>query len=119
MTVFARIDSPYRWHGAHAFVDAVSLVRAPTAWFVDLPASVPGSAVTVGWEGSRGPDIAAIPGGTYQLSFDVQYRPAGAGQWIDWQTGRPAGQATFVSGACLGQHTVEFRLRARAEQPPG
>ena len=119
LTLFVRVNSPFQWHGAHAFADAISLVRAPLAWFVDLPASVPGSTVTVHWDGSQSPDIAAIPGGTYQLQFDVQVRKAGQQTWIDWQTDRPAGQATFVVDPCLGQQTMEFRVRARSEQPPG
>lgn len=119
LTLFVRIDSPFRWHGAHAFADAISLVRAPTAWFVNLPASVPGAAVTVRWAGSQSPDIAAIPGGTYQLLFDVQLRPAGQSTWSDWQVGQPAGQAAFVAGECLSTHSYQFRVRARSEQPPG
>lgn len=119
LTLFVRIHSPFRWHGAHAFADAISLVRAPAAWFSGLPASAPGSAVTVRWTGSQSPDIAAIPGGTYQLLFDVQTRQAGQSDWSDWQVDRPAGQAIYVADACLGAHVVQFRLRARAEQPPG
>ncbi len=30
MTVFARINSPFQWHGNHGFIDAISLVRSPT-----------------------------------------------------------------------------------------
>ncbi|MEZ4771275.1 MAG: hypothetical protein R2844_23010 [Caldilineales bacterium] len=119
VTLFVRVRSPFQWHGAHAFADAISLVRAPLAWFVDLPASVPGSAVTVRWDGSQSPDIAAIPGGTYQLLFDVQMRKAGQQAWMDWQTDRPAGQATFVVDPCLGPQTFQFRVRTRSEQPPG
>lgn len=119
LTVFARIRSPFRWHGAHAYVDAFSLLRAPTAHFVNLPGTVEGTQVTVRWAGSLGPDIVAIPGGTYQLLFDVQTRRAGQAVWNDWQVGRPAGQAVFSVNACLGTQTYEFRLRARAEQPEG
>lgn len=119
MTLFARIRSPFRWHGAHAFVDAFSLLQAPTAQFVNLPSTVHSSLVTVRWQGSLGPDIPAIPGGAHQLLFDVQQRPAGQAAWQDWQAGAPAGQATFGVDGCLGTQTVEFRLRARAEQPPG
>jgi hypothetical protein len=115
LTVFARIRSPFQWHGNHAFVDAYSLVRAPTAAFVDLPKTVQGLQTTVRWTGVQSPDIAAIPGGTYRLLFDVQYRRAGEAGWTDWQTGQPAGEATFTAAA--GQ-TYEFQLRARSEQPP-
>lgn len=119
LTVLARIRSPFRWHGAHAFLDAVSLVRAPTATFISLPATVNGSQVTVRWQGSLGPDIPAIPGGTHRLLFDVQQRPAGQAAWSDWLVDQPDGQAVFAVDGCLGSQTVEFRLRARAEQPEG
>lgn len=119
LTLFGRIRSPFRWHGAHAFVDAFSLVQAPTAQFHNLPSSVQGSQVTVRWQGSLGPDIPAIPGGTHQLLFDVQQRRAGQAAWQDWRVGAPPGQAIFSVDGCLGTQTIEFRLRARAEQPPG
>ena len=119
LTLFGRIRSPFRWHGAHAFVDAFSLVQAPTAQFANLPSSVLGSQVTVRWQGSLGPDIPAIPGGTHQLLFDVQHRSAGQATWQDWQAGAPAGQATLSVDGCLGTQTIELRLRVRAEQPPG
>lgn len=119
LTVYARIRSPFRWHGAHAFVDAVSLVQAPSAAFVNLPGSVQGTQVTVRWQGSLGPDIPAIPGGTHRLLFDIQQRPAGQDAWRDWLVDQPAGQATFSVAGCLGEQTIEFRLRARAEQPEG
>jgi hypothetical protein len=119
LTVFVRVDSPFRWHGNHAFADAISIVRAPTAHFVDLPPDVTGIQTLVRWEGDLGPDIAAIPGGTYQLVYDIQYRDSTAGEWIDWLTGQPAGGALFTAGMCSGEQTVTFRVRARAEQPEG
>jgi hypothetical protein len=115
LTVFARIRSPFKWHGNHAFVDAYSLVRAPTAHFMGLPATVQGHRATVRWEGVQSPDIADIPGGTYRLLFDIQYRRAGDAAWTNWLTGQPAGQADFAS--CQAQK-YELRLRARSEQPP-
>jgi hypothetical protein len=120
VTVFARIRSPYRWHGAHAFMDAISLVRAPMAQLVNLPATVDGNQVKVRWTGQLSPDILAIPGGTYQLLFDVQVRRSGQVAWSDWQVGRPAGEAQFMAEACTGPGLAyEFRVRARAEQPAG
>ncbi len=87
MTVFARIRSPYRWHGNHAYADAFSIVRAPSAQIVGLPATQPGRQVEVRWQGDLGPDIPAIPNGKYSLLFDVQTRaePAARGP-----TGSPA-----------------------------
>lgn len=61
----------------------------------------------------------AIPGGTHRLPFDVQQRPAGEVAWRDWLVDQPAGEAVFAIDACQGVQTVEFRLRARAEQPEG
>jgi hypothetical protein len=119
LTVFARIRSPFRWHGNHAFVDAYSLVRAPTAAFVGLPTAVQGSQATVRWNGVESPDIDAIPGGTYRLLFDVQYRPEGGVGWSDWQSGQPAGEAVFTAPAACGSQFYDFRLRARSEQPEG
>jgi hypothetical protein len=119
LTLFARIRSPFRWHGNHAFVDAFSLVRAPTSSFVDLPGEVQGSQTTVRWDGLQSPDIAAIPGGTYQLYFDVQYRREGAVTWTDWLIGQPAGEADFSAPASCQPQRYEFRVRARAEQPAG
>ncbi len=100
-------------------MDAFSLVQAPTAQFVNLPSSVQGSQATVRWQGNLGPDIPAIPSGTHRLLFDVQQRPAGQTTWNDWLVDQPAGQAVFAVDGCLGVQTVEFRLRARAEQPEG
>ncbi|MEA3337069.1 MAG: hypothetical protein U9R25_14260 [Chloroflexota bacterium] len=119
LTIFARIRSPFRWHGAHAFLDAISLVRSPTAHFVGLPALVDGNQVTVGWNGSQSPDIAAIPGGTYELLYDIQVREDGADSWTDWLVSRPAGEALFTAAGSCGFHRYQFRLRARSEQPPG
>lgn len=119
ITVYARIHSPFRWHGAHAFVDAFSLVSAPTAHFVNLSGTVNDFETLIRWDGEQSPDIVAIPGGTYQLLFDVQVRRAGEAQWTDWQVGQPAGAATFQIEACAGEQIFEFRLRARSEQPEG
>ncbi len=119
MTVFVRVNSPFRWHGNHAFADAISIVRAPAAHFVDLPALVAGNQTLVRWAGDLGPDIAAIPGGAYKLVYDIQYRGSMAREWVDWLTGQPAGSAPFTAGMCSGDETVTFRVRARAEQPEG
>jgi len=119
ITLFARINSPFRWHGAHALVDAYSLMRAPTAHFVDLPAIVNGTHTVIRWDGSQSSDIAAIPGGTYQLLFDVEYRQVDQNTWLDWRAGQPAGQAMFTAGPIGEPRSYQFRLRARAEQPEG
>ena len=119
LTVFGRIHSPFRWHGNHAFVDAFSLVRAPTAAFVNSPIQISEASARVQWDGAMGPDIQAIPGGAYRLFFDVQYRVDGQSDWIDWLADQAAGSATFTVPACSAEHTYAFRVRSRAEQPAG
>ncbi len=119
LTIFARVVSPFRWHGAHAIVDAFSLVEAPTAHFVDLPAAAEGMTTTIRWEGALSPDILAIPGGAYNLLFDMQVRKIGQPEWEDWLVDQPAGAATFDAAFCAPAQTYEFRVRARAEQPEG
>ncbi|MEX1019061.1 MAG: hypothetical protein WDZ49_05350, partial [Litorilinea sp.] len=123
MTVFLRVHSPFQWHGNHAFIDAIELHRAPVAWFVNLPRAVnPGRRITVRWDSFQSPEIAAIPGGTYGVLVDVQVRTRVAaggspGAWQDLvQNGSTQGECQFTVGGA-GQ-AVEFRLRARAEQPP-
>lgn len=119
LTIFARVVSPFRWHGAHAIVDAFSLVAAPTAQFVDLPSAADGMTTTVRWTGALSPDILAIPGGNYDLRFDLQVRTIGQPEWTDWLVDQPAGEATFTATFCAPAQTYEFRVRARAEQPAG
>jgi len=119
LTVFGRIRSPFLWHGNHAFVDAFSLVRAPTATFVNSPARISNTEVRVQWDGAISPDILAIPSGAYRLYFDVQYRVDAQGDWSDWLTDQAAGSAAFTVPACSTEHSYAFRVRSRAEQPPG
>jgi len=119
LTVFARIVSPFQWHGAHAILDAFSLVEAPTAHFVDLPPVAGWMTTTVRWDGALSPDIAAIPAGNYHLLFDIQSRQAGEAGWSDWLVDQSAGEATFTAAFCAPTQEYEFRLRARAEQPEG
>jgi hypothetical protein len=119
LTIFGRIRSPFQWHGNHAFVDAFSLVRAPTAYFVNPPAAVSANEARVEWNGAQSLDVQAIPGGAYHLFFDVQYRVGTEGAWIDWLTDQPAGSALFTASGCAGERTYAFRVRSRAEQING
>ena len=118
LTVFGRIRSPFQWHGNHAFVDAFSLVRAPTA-YVDPPARISDTEARVQWDGALSPEIQATPGSTHRLLFDVQYRAGAQGAWIDWFTDQTAGSAIFTLSACAGEYPYDFRVRSRAEQPEG
>ena len=119
LTVFGRINSPFQWHGNHAFVDAFSLVRAPTAYFVDSPARISDAEARVQWDGVLSPEIQAIPESTHRLLFDVQYRIGSQGDWMDWLTDRPAESAIFTANGCAGVRTYAFRVRSRAEQING
>ena len=110
-----RIESPFQWHGNHAFIDAVSLARAPQVTLATLPARVEGSRALIRWSGVQSPDAAAIPGGTYALGYDVQYRIDG-GPWRSWRVNEPGNSATFT--AFVAEEPHGFRVRARSEQPP-
>ena len=115
ITLFVRVNSPFRWHGNHAFADAISVVRAPTAYFVNLPARA-GDRITIRWDGTQSPDVLAIPGGKYQMLFDLQYRIGDNGTWQDWRTDQAAGSGLFQVASNVRR--VYYRVRARAEQPP-
>ena len=116
ITLFVRIRSPFRWHGNHAFIDAVKVVRAPIANLI-LPPIVTGTQMTVTWSGMQDPDIETFDGGTYELRFDIQYRQVPSTEWVDFVTDYVgSGNATFTTIA--SDTSYEFRIRARSEQPP-
>ncbi|HMN31634.1 MAG TPA: hypothetical protein PKE45_26030 [Caldilineaceae bacterium] len=115
VTVFARVNSPFQWHGNHAFIDSFSLVRSPAATLA-LPAAVTGTVVIVIWEAEQSPDVAAIANGNYHLYVDIQVRPAGEVAWRDLVTGHE-GSGSQVFGAPCTDRAYEFRIRARSEQP--
>jgi hypothetical protein len=117
ITVFARVNSPFQWHGNHGFIDALSLVQAPTS-SLDVVTKTGTVEVTLAWAGSLGPDIPTIAGGNFHLYFDVQYlHPANDG-WRDLQSSHAgAGSMNFVARCTTGDY--QFRVRARAEQPEG
>lgn len=118
VTVFARIASPYQWHGNLAFIDAFSLVRGPLSALPALPEEVEGSEVEVAWTGQQSPDVLQTPGSTHELLFDVQVRYGASGEWRELVSNAVGpGQTTFTA-RCLGS-AYEFRVRARAEQPEG
>lgn len=115
ITVFARIASPFQWHGNHGFIDALSLVRAPAASLA-IPRRVEGGALLVIWDAVQSPDVAAIPGGNYKLLVDVQTRHINAEAWTDWVESHEGSGSQVFSPTCLAD-TYQFRVRARAEQP--
>ncbi len=117
ITVFGRINSPFQWHGNHAFIDAFSLVEAPVAQLATLPEEVTGSSVSISWNGMQGMQIDMIPGGHYDLRFDLEYKVGEDGTWQPWLTDQAAGQTLFNATKSDVPHF--FRARARSEQPEG
>lgn len=115
MTVYARISSPFQWHGNHGFIDALSLIRAPTARLEPLPPVAQGGAVTLEWHAEQSPDAASVPDGNYRLLVDIERRVDGG----DWRAipVDVAGAGTRVFVAPCTNRTYEFRVRARTEQP--
>lgn len=116
ITVFGRINSPFQWHGNHAFIDAFSLVEAPQAHFTVEAGEVDDNKVELQWAGTQSAQIDAIPNGRYQLLFDVEYRVSQTGPWVRWQSRQSATSALFTAKAANVPHY--FRVLARAEQPP-
>ena len=121
LTLFVRILSPFRWHGAHAFVDAISLMPAPTAGFVGLAGKVgfPATDALISWSGALPTEIALVPGGTYGLLFDLQYRQGADSVWEDLLIGSTQSSIGFTIDGCRAPFTYALRVRARAEQPAG
>ncbi len=115
ITIFARVKSPFRWHGNHAFVDALSLVRAPLSTLT-VPTLVTDTEVPLQWEGLQSPDIAAIAGGTYRLLYDIQSRQGITETWRDFLVGQETTDTVTLTVGCADT-LYEFRIRTRAEQP--
>ncbi len=120
ITVFARINSPYQWHGNHGFMDALSLVQAPLARLNVTTVPIEGGFgvnVKLAWEGSLGPDIPTIAGGNFLPEYDVQYWHAANRAWRELQDGYAGAGSMDFAARCAGEY--RFRVRARAEQPQG
>ena len=115
ITVFGRINSPFRWHGNHAFIDGFLLLPSPTAHLGALPAEVNGQQIEILWAGDISPEIRDIPAGRYTATFDVEYKVEEEGEWQSWQFRQPAGSANFVAQTPNVPHF--FRVRAFSEQP--
>lgn len=117
ITIFARMTSPFQFHGNLGFMDEFSLVRAPLSALDQLPERVEGAReIELGWRGLQSPDVEQI-GGTYELLFDVQARPLPDGAWRNVVVGATAQMTTAFRAPCSDMR-YEFRVRARAEQPP-
>lgn len=121
ITVFARINSPFRWHGNHGFIDALALVRAPVASLSVATATLGAGGlptVTVQWDGALGDDIQSIPHQNFQLLFDVQYFHPSNNEWRTLKEGAAGAGSLAFTAKCVGD-AYQFRVRARAEQPDG
>lgn len=125
VTVFARLDSPFQHHGNHGFIDALSLVQAPTATLtIVTPTAEISTAVnapytaTLTWDGALGPDIPTIAEGNYELLFDLEYWHPENDEWRPVAAGVEGAGSTVFQARCTGT-TYQFRVRARAEQPEG
>ncbi|MFZ1753490.1 MAG: hypothetical protein WAU10_07110 [Caldilineaceae bacterium] len=115
ITVFGRVNSPFRWHGNHAFIDAFLLVNSPTAQLGTLPDTVTGAQVDIEWMGDISSQIREIPAGRYTVTFDVEFKVGETGEWQPWQSRQPAGSASFVAESFSEPYF--FRVRAFSEQP--
>ena len=119
ITVFARLYSPYQHHGNHGFIDSISIVRAPKAWFeMAGQGEIIGSSVHLNWNSDRSPDVDEVDGGTYEYMTDIQVREAGSDDWVDLATDLPENQDSLLFCTQSSDATIEFRIRSRAEQPP-
>ena len=117
ITVFGRINSPFRWHGAHAFIDGFLLLESPSAQFGSLPSEVNDNQIEIHWTGDISQGIRDIPAGRYAATYDIEYRVGETGEWLPWQFRQPAGSAFFLADSLDMPHF--FRVRAFSEQPEG
>lgn len=117
ITIFARMTSPFQFHGNLGFMDEFSLVRAPLSAMNALPAIVEAiGEVEISWFGQQSADIKTIPAGNYELLFDLQTRTLPSGEWRFVVQGESEKTSTLFQAPCLDT-SYEFRVRARAEQP--
>ncbi|MEZ4617091.1 MAG: hypothetical protein R2867_16505 [Caldilineaceae bacterium] len=114
ITIFARIQSPQRWHGNHAFIDALSLVRAPLAT-LQAPAAVTGTVALLSWQGQMLSEITSQSGSTHQLLFDIEGRHERAQEWRALATGQSTTQSLIFQAACTN---TSYRFRVRAPIQP-
>ncbi len=118
ITIFARLNSPFQWHGNHGFIDGISVVRAPTVTLAPLPTTTLEISLPLIWSSSLGADIHAIPSGNYRALVDLQARHAPSGTWRSLlEGGAASGEVTFTP-PCRAA-TYQFRTRVRAEQAEG
>jgi hypothetical protein len=118
LTIFARLNSPFQWHGNHGYIDAFSVMRAPTITMSLLPTMTEALTLPVAWTSSLSADILAIPGGNYTALVDIEARHAISGVWRTLvQDGVGVGSVVFT--APCRNALYQFRGRVRAEQIEG
>jgi len=115
MTIFARVNSPSRWHGNHAFIDALSIVRAPLTAII-APSIVTGTSAILLWQGDLQSEISSQSGSTHQLLFDLESRHQAASSWQTLASNQLATDSVVFNAPCADTDYL-FRVRGRAEQP--
>ncbi len=119
ITVYARLYAPYQHHGNHGFIDSISLIRAPKAWFESVEHKVVDRlSAELNWSCDSSIDADAVVGGTYETMIDIQVRQKGCEEWIDLATAVPEAQSSMEFHTLKSDSEFQFRIRARAEQPP-
>jgi hypothetical protein len=117
ITIFARMTSPFQFHGNMGWMDEFSLLRAPLSEMNELPKLVEETGkVILSWIGEQSEDVENIVAGNYDLLFDVQSRHLPSGLWTDVVIGATTQMTTTFQAPCENT-SYEFRVRARAEQP--
>lgn len=120
ITVFARMTSPFQWHGNLGFMDAFSLVRGPLAALDPLPDTVTeDEPLNLHWTARQSDDVAAVANGNYDLMVDVQARLLPDGEWQDVGVGIDAAAESVEFTPRCANASYAVRLRARTEQPDG
>ncbi len=118
LTIFARLNSPFQWHGNHGYIDAFSVVRAPTITLSALPTLTQAVSVSLTWTSALSSDILAIPGGNYTALVEIQARHTISGAWRSLVEDGPAVGSVVFTAPCRAE-LYQFRGRVRAEQIEG
>ncbi len=112
MTVFARMNWPFQFHGALGWMDAFQITPAPVVTITARPATQISPTITVSW--THWMDPALRRDGDYRLYYDVEARDVLTTSWT-----RLASDAVSTTVSYSGQvgHTYAFRVRPWAHQP--
>ncbi|MEP7199038.1 MAG: hypothetical protein ABI874_04390, partial [Chloroflexota bacterium] len=113
MSVFARMNWPFQFHGATGYIDEFQLAPAPV---VTMTAHAPvqsAPTMTVGWVGWMDPSLRNDA--DHRLFYDLEARDVTTTTWTSLVTDTEA----VTSANFVGQlgHTYTFHARATAHQP--